>query len=336
MHTHENPAVVPVSAPATALDGYPTPDGRHRPEQVAVIPRGYLVGFLDLLAEYRDVVRVITYDDLPWGDDYDHEHHFPRERERWTQSLERGERDPSAIYLILQHDVDAAPDRTMAVLAEQERRGLRSNVMIFRRRLYREHLKELGEVVEREYKLDIPHLQHFERQGFVIGYHANAYEQANFDTGRAERIFLEDVAALREQFTIRFFCPHGGVRDSEGRSNAALELPAALRGDLRWVLNRYGPRFDGTYSDGALRSTTRDPSDRDLRDFVKTWRPGGRYRILVHPQYYADDAIEPAGRLPEAAWYREIIDHYARGRAGDDPWREAAQSLERCRAARQG
>jgi hypothetical protein len=210
--------------------------------------------------------------------------------------------------VLLQHDVDAFPERTHAILREEEALGLRSNIMVFNRRLNRRRLRDTGVLEQREYPLDQALLQRLQAKGFVIGYHCNAYEWAQFDTAKAVKIFERDVAELRQRFDIRFFCPHGGVRDAQGHSNAMLDIPPSLRTSLRWVLNRHTVRFHGTYSDGGINSPTLDAASKDLRGFVNTWKPGRRYRILTHPQYY-DASWTRLPQLNGVPWYEEILRH---------------------------
>lgn len=275
----------------------------------AVFPLEYFTDFLRFLDANRDRVEVITYADLDWGDDWAYESNYPTEWSRWQASLRSGERDPSKVYVILQHDVDDTPERTKVVLEEEERLGLRSCVMIFNRRLDRRLLQQTGVPQEKEYLVDHAYLAELERAGWVIGYHSNAYERSGFDRDRAEEIFLRDVEELRSRYAIDFFCPHGGVRDRDGRSNAALEIPDDLRESLRWVLNRYTVKFNGVYSDGAINSPRRDASKRDLREFVKTWRAGRRYRILTHPQYY-HTVFGHTKALAGVDWYEDMITGY--------------------------
>ena len=64
-------------------------------------------------------------------------------------------------------------------------------------------------------------------------------------------------------------------------------------------------RFHGNYSDGGLNNRKRDPNQRDLRDFVKTWEQGKRYRVLLHPQYY-HNPFSPSEWLSTADWYRKM------------------------------
>lgn len=280
----------------------------------AYFPFEYVCGFLRLLRAWP-LVRVVTYADLPWGDDYNPDG-YPDELRRWQQSA-----DPNAITVVLQHDVDDAPRRTWALIEEERRMGLRANVLIFNRCIDAMHLTEVGEVRTAPYPTNDPLLLGAQNEGFVIGYHQNAYEQAGHDAGKAARIFEDDVAALRERgFAAKFFVPHGGAPGPDGTNNHSLTIPPSLARDIRWVYNRRGPRFHGSYSDGAINvAHTRlrriDPAKRDLRDFVRTWRPGRRYRVLLHPQYY-DTPFEVAANLAGTAWYPALLDAHERGESG--------------------
>lgn len=282
------------------------------------VPYAYLHGFLRFLDRNRDRIDVLTFDDLDFGDDVDHERSYPEELRRWRDGLASGRWDRNKVHVFLQHDVDRYPERTARAVRDEIAVGLRANVMVFNRRTDRRSLQEHGRVVERDYDLDVDLLREAEtRHGFVIGYHTNAYERAGFDRAGTADVFRDDVAALRQHFALRFFSPHGGARDPEGLSNASIDLPDDLRGDIRWVHNRYTIRFDGQYSDGALNAVRRDPNERDLRTFVRTWMPGRRYRVLIHPQYYHDPSIR-SPKLDRAEWYVALCD--AAVDAAYDPW----------------
>jgi hypothetical protein len=184
--------------------------------------------------------------------------------------------------------------------------------MIFNRRISRRRLQATGELVYTPYALDTELLATLQREeGFVVGYHSNAFEQSLFDTERALGIFTADVEALREKFDIAFFSAHGGTPGPDNLNNRDLPVPESLRTSLRWVHNGHSPWFTATYSDGGINSPKRDPARRDLREFVRSWRPGGRYRVLTHPQYYSF----PCGRSPRLSgtpWYEEVQDCYSR------------------------
>ena len=260
-----------------------------------VLPLAYYEGFLDaLMADER--IRVITFADLAWTRLDRRDKHYPREWKRWQK---RADRD--AIYVLLQHDVDAAPERTTAVLRLEAERGLRSNVMVFNRRHDRPRLAQEGALEFTPYDIDVPLLQELEREGFVVGYHCSAVEQALWDLERARAVFADDVRELRKHFDIRFFNPHGGVPGPAGVNNNSIDPP---RVGVRWVSNRFGARFNAAYSDGRL--TARSLDELDLRAFVRTWKPGKRYRILTHPQYYG--ATEPLEQFRDVEWYAALFD----------------------------
>lgn len=269
----------------------------------APFPSAYYEGFLDLLvADER--IKVITYDDLPWSTRDTYRSHYPREWERWRALVKDDGEARRSIFVLLQHDVDLLPELTHAALELEAARGLRSTVLIFNRLVDRTRLRE-DEIVEfTPYEIDVPRLQALERDhGFVVGYHSNAVEQARWDLRRAARIFRRDVRELRRHFHIRFFSPHGGVPGPNGENNTSLAVPHPANPRLRWVANRYGPRFDGSYSDGGIYGRPLD--DRDLRDFVRTWKPGGRYRVLTHPQYYGASA--PMAQFEGVDWCTRLF-----------------------------
>ena len=267
-------------------------------------------GFLDYLDAHREHVEVLTYSDLDWEDDYNYRENYAEEWSRWKKSLRTGDRDPSKIYIVIQHDVDGRPELTDAALEAEACRKFRSNVMFFNKRVRRKHYQETGEIcVDPAYVIQYDRWQELARKGFEFCYHANSFEQSGFDAVRSMEIFKKDVEDLRRYFPIKFFSPHGGARSPEGTSNNSLPIPASLERDIRWVANGHTVRFDRSFSDGGLNSKKRDPNERDLRDFVQTWRPGGRYRVLTHPQYYSEPCRASA-RLSEASWYRQLLaDH---------------------------
>lgn len=283
-----------------------------------MLPFGYFTGFLDFLRRRADRLQIITYRDLDWGEDYDSTGAYPDEQHRWKEQAKQLAKEGRALVLI-QHDVDTQPERTLAALREERDRQLPSNVMIFRRRVDRHLLKETGTLAYTEYALDHQFLKELEDERFVIGYHSNAMEQALWDRSRAERIFLEDLAALRASFDVGFFSPHGGVVGPDGTKNRDLEITDASSLGIRWVHNGRTPRFTASYSDGGLNGRKLDPATRDLRDFVRTWEPGGRYRVVIHPQYYNNDPYEPPPLLAGTAWYDDLLQAHSKD-PGTDSW----------------
>jgi len=285
-------------------------------ENVDLIQRGgyfpfkYLIDFLEFLHKNRNLVEIITYRDMIWGDDFDYINSYPEEYKAWNYQLKKGLRDKGKIFVLLQHDVDKIPERTINLLREEKRLEVPSNIMIFNRRINRRHLQKTGELIYKEYDLDHEYLRHLQDvHGFVIGYHSNAFSRALFDIDKAEHIFKEDVRSLRRKFDIQYFSPHGGARGPDGLSNNCVPVPEALENSIRWVNNKFTARFDGNYSDGGINSPKRDPEKRDIRDFVRKWQRGKRYRILLHPQYY-HTSWTPSPRLVGTEWYDKLLELY--------------------------
>ncbi len=293
--------------------------------EAAYIPFSYHADFIDMLADNPDVFQIITYDDLPWQQGEPASVGYPGEKTAWDKMLADGTLNPRKIHVLIQHDVDTRPERTMDLVRYEASRGIPSNVMIFNRRVNRRKLAQTGVLEFTPYELDTVLLQQVQGQGFVIGYHSNAYEQALYDLKQAQEIFKADVAALRQNFDIRFFTAHGGTPGPDNLNNRDLPMPEEMQIDLIWAHNGATPRFDHNYSDGGINSMKRDPTKRDLRDFVRDWQVGKRYRILTHPQYYHD----PCGRSPRlsrADWYEGVLEAYSSGR-GDEVWQDVMDPI---------
>ncbi|GAB4352680.1 MAG: hypothetical protein Kow00114_01410 [Kiloniellaceae bacterium] len=284
--------------------------------RAAYIPLGFYIDFLSFLDAHRDSIEIITYDDLEWGEARDPATCYDEEWKRWRQALKQGRRSPRKIHVLLQHDVDSAPERTMNMLRWEDKYGIPSVSMIFNRRVNRRLLQHRDRLETTDYPLDIALMRDLESRRFQIGYHCNAFELAHFDEARAIDIMRADIDALSQHFDVRIMSAHGGAPGPDGRNNRDLPFPADLAQRVHWVHNGHTPVFDGTYSDGGINSPKRDPAKRDLRDFVRSWRPGGRYRILTHPQYY-NDPCSTSPRLAEAAWYKEVKDTYERANPGN-------------------
>ncbi|UCD34445.1 MAG: hypothetical protein JSU90_09105, partial [Nitrospiraceae bacterium] len=158
-------------------DTLPADDESH-----GYFPFEYFADFLKFLRRHDESIQVITYNDLPWGDDFDYENNYPGEYSNWKLQLKKGERDDTKIYVLLQHDVDSSPERTMAAIREEDRLGLPSNIMIFLRRVNRKYLKKTGKLLYTDYLDDrseydyLHYLQ--ESRRFVIAYHSNAFDQS--------------------------------------------------------------------------------------------------------------------------------------------------------------
>lgn len=280
-------------------------DDELSPHRGAYFPRRLVTELYELMKSRSDLFEVITYGDLDWVEGDDAEAFYPGEMKAWTASLAKGRRDRDKIHVLIQYDVDSQPQRTMGLLADPAHRGVPANVMLFNRRIDRRLLSRTGELSFTDYGIDDALLRQLEGEGFVVGYHVNAHEQALFDLPRAHDIFLADLAALRTRFGIRFVSAHGGVAGPDGRNNRDLPYPPDLRRDAIWVHNGRTPRFAANFSDGGHNKSP-DPSTRDLRNFVRAMQPGKRYRILLHPQYY-DVMASASRRFTGTPWYDGVI-----------------------------
>ena len=262
-----------------------------------VFPLTYLTGFLDFLVANRDTIEVITYADLPWGDDVDYEGHYPDERRAWV-----ARRNPTKICVVLQHDVDTSPARTLRVLAEEDARGLRSCPMVFAQRHNRKPLRAERRLEFTDYEIEPAYLRRLaDERGFSIGYHCNAVEQSLLNLEVAAERFRSDLAALRQRFDIRFF--------SHTEASRGLTASTTSRS---WSRRTCVRRFAGSRT-GTARSSTAPTATAGSRVHTAISRVatsvisyehgsvGTATSVVNHPQYYADEA-EPADELVSAAW----------------------------------
>lgn len=317
----ERPSTFPVMfAESGTVDAAPTGSPSSRG---AHFPFLFIDGFLRFLADNRNKLDLITYADLEWHEDIDGEGRYPDERRRWQTTATKLEEEGRA-QVLLQHDVDARPHRTTAVVARELELGVPSSIMVFNRRVDRRHLKRTGVLRYTEYELDEELLKRAEAGGSIIGYHFNAMEQAEWEPGAAQAVFDRDLAELRTRYRIDFVSAHGGVRSPDGLKNRDLPTGRMAANGVRWVHNGCTPRFTNNYSDGGLNGTKIDPVRRDLRDFTRSIQPGGRYRILLHPQYYATP-WEPAPGLEGSPWYDRLLTEHAADPAFDS-WQDVRLS----------
>ena len=274
-------------------------------EPAVLFPLRWYEAFLQAIVK-RGIV-VITYADIfSHSDDWDHASHFQREYDHWQRRV----RDPKKTYLLIQHDVDNHPFVTERMLAMEMIYGIRSNVFIF---------KDRWSAARKIVKYPVNHefLRRAEREGFVIGYHSNALQIADFDFDRAQERFRADVAALREHYDIRFMVPHGGIgQEVDGRTvhNCDLPIPPDLARQVRWVYNKHAVRFARRYSDGGIRKSRdaeRLAGADIIHHFLDALEPGTRSFCLVHPQRWGYH-IEAHGNPMLAAmpWYADVCRRY--------------------------
>jgi hypothetical protein len=273
----------------------PPRDPSDEPE--VAFPFGWYKQFLDEIM--RLGVEVVTYRDLfRTSGDRDYRSNFPAEYQQWPKTRDRGVR-----YLLIQHDVDNHPDFTKRMVAMEALYGIRSNVFLFCRRW-------TSSDPDAPYDVDHAFFQEAERHGFVIGYHQNALALAGFDLDGAVERFRADVSELRKLYNIEFVVPHGGAGlEVNGKTlhNVDVPVPPELEGNLRWVYNRYGVRFQS-----KCRDLKRLQSLDIIRSFLHMLQPGTRNFCLVHPQrwgFNVDRNQNPL--LAQQPWYEEICARYA-------------------------
>jgi hypothetical protein len=270
-------------------------------------PISYLHGFLEFLNRNNNKIKIITYKDLDWISADGSVESYRNEFLNWMNNIKNGSYDPQLIYVLLQHDIDARPDRAKILLESELKNNIPSNIMIFNKRINRKYLENNEKLEYTEYNIDHKFLQGLERSsGFVIGYHSNAMERALYDKKLAADIFHQDVIELRKHHLIEYYSPHGGVRGHNGLNNLDVFPPKNLLTPPRWIHNGRSPSFKGYFSDGGINSEKIDPNTRDLRKFVRTWKPGNRYRVVIHPQYYGEN-VEKSPRLQNTQWYENIL-----------------------------
>jgi hypothetical protein len=271
-------------------------------EPIANFPLPYYKYFL---AEIRRLgVEVITYADIfSDADDWDYQSFYPNEYKNWLVS-----RDPEKTYLLIQHDVDNHPFFAKRMVALEMAYGIRSNVFIFKERYVKG--KSGAEVA---YDVDHDFFHEAQRMGFVIGYHQNAFALENFDMGKAVKRYADDVEFLRKHYDIRFVTPHGGAGlklAEKTIGNVDVPIPEKLEGNLRWVYNRFGVKFDKRWSDGGLRKTRdvkRIQNFDIVNHFLRNLKKGSRNFCLVHPQRWGYNVdIHQNPMMAKEQWYQEI------------------------------
>lgn len=249
---------------------------------------------------------ILTYAHLDVENGRDHASGYLQEYKTWHQRVAADPHARKQAHILFQYDIDGQTKRADALLAAPEHDKVPANVMIFNERVDRWRLQSIGEVATTPYALDRDLLLRRQKEGFVIGYHTNAYELAGHNVDKALEIFDRDMTTLSQAYGTRFFSAHGGVPDAEGNNNNTLPYHPDWIDRAVWVHNGHNLRFDGVFSDGGHNSPKRDPKKRDLRRFFETMQPGKRYRILLHPQYYGID-YGVSKRFVGTPWYDDLI-----------------------------
>jgi hypothetical protein len=194
--------------------------------------------------------------------------------------------------VLLQHDADLFPERTLQMMALEQEHGLLSSSYFFR--VHADLVK---------YELDINSMKQFESQGFEIGYHQNAYERSGYRLDKAMELVREDVHFFAEKFNLRSFVPHGGTPGPDGKNNRMLPHSGPLK-QLLWAYNGNCMLKHYSWSDGGiLKNCPCNPLD-----FIDQIMPGTRAMILMHPQYYGQNLRSDWKKLPisKCEWWKKL------------------------------
>ncbi len=260
----------------------------------------YLKGLVHWLADSN--YKVLAYNDL--GNLVEHGKES-EEFQNWiakaTKSGEKG--------VLLQYDVDARPDVTMALIKTHIACKVPGNVMIFREKIFDWKLKREGIIeVDKDYDLDFSVFEAFQKSGGVVGYHCNAFDRSGGNMERAIEIFHEDVTELRKHIDLKFFSMHGGHVTPDGYCNARIKIePYLAMLGMTWVHNGHSLYFHSNWADGSASNPRYRNESNDPLDFILSTNIGQRSRLLFHPQYYNDLANKHFDFpiLQDQHWVRE-------------------------------
>jgi len=273
----------------------------------AVFPQAYITDMFRFFERHKDKIEVITYQDIfSDSEDYNYSLGYRNERKQWLNKVKVNQIDTSKAYVLLQYDIDSQPQRTMNLLKHPSHEKVPANIMRFAKRVDRRLLKTTNKLEYTGYELDTELMNRLSKNRFVIGYHSNCYERSHHDEDLAPNILEQDIHSLQKEHDIEFYTAHGGVPCANGKNNCDVIPLKSTSEKVRWVHNGATPFFNKQFSDGGHNSPLRDPNERDLRDFISNMKRGGRYRILIHPQYYSS-SFSPSKRYSGARWYDEMI-----------------------------
>jgi hypothetical protein len=211
-----------------------------------------------------------------------------------------GWRRPRVPAVVLHHDADRQPHKTVDMMRLEQRLGVVSSSYFFVRRCARWP----GDI--EPYEVDFEALRSLEEAGFEVGYHLNAAEQVGYDWSRAAEVAEADLELFRREVNLRSYVPHGGVPGPGGVNNEHTPRTGSLS-SLVWAYNGRGFINDVAWSDGYAEGA---PALKLADPIEVARRLNGRMRghFLLHPQYYGhklrpDWADFPISRVP---WWRAL------------------------------
>jgi len=276
------------------------------PTSGAYFPLTYLTDMFKFIDAHSDRLSIMTYNDLAGDSFTDYAQNYATEFKAWNDKIKSDPDASKKAHLLFQYDIDNRTERMADLLSHPAHDSVPANIMLFNERIDRRRFKNTGVVATTDYDIHADLLRKRQAEGFVIGYHCNAYELAGHDTDKAMEIFDRDMTRFQTDFGSRVFSAHGGVPDAKGKNNNGLPYHPDWIGKAIWVHNGVNLRFHGVFSDGGHNSPKRDPQGRDIRDFFETLQPGKRYRMLLHPQYYGVD-YGVSKRFAGTPWYDRMI-----------------------------
>jgi hypothetical protein len=264
-------------------------------------------------------VKFITYNDLLFENDYDFENGYPEEFKRWNSKIK--DTNDDNIYVLIQHDVDSGFESSIDLSKREIDLGALVSIMTFARWSgYAYDDLNLGKDLV-DYPICFKDLHFLKSHGCTIGYHCNAWHNSNYKDKEVFKFFYEDLMMLKE-FDIKFFSPHGG-KVIDGIGNVSFNYMENIKSGgykeyylnpddweylskVRWVHNRFSCKFNGYYSDGGLsRRLKLNKEETDLNRWIDNLKPGKRYRMVIHPQYYGSGELKKFDT--DLSWYNNLF-----------------------------
>lgn len=196
--------------------------------------------------------------------------------------------------VVLQHDADQQPFKTIDMMKLEEELGVVSSSYFFRK-------QNLD--FDNTYEVNIQTLSELEGKGFEIGYHLNAYERAEYNEDLYQIYLNEDLSFFNENFDLRTFVPHGGNPSKEGKNNDHIAYVKPLR-QFSWCYNGKGFWQNESWSDGNIYFENIE----DPRIVASRLRKGQRGMFLMHPQYYGNELSPLHDKLPvsKETWWCDL------------------------------
>jgi len=179
--------------------------------------------------------------------------------------------------LILRHDIDARPERSLFMAQLEKANGIRSTFYCLTKYTNDAFLRRLVSY------------------GHEVGYHYTALAQANGDRLKAEQLFAADLATMRTVVEIKTICAHGSAnyRNHELITDALMQRyeiigDAYLGIDFSslYYISDSGNKFQ--LYDHVTQIFDRQKPRRPITvgKIIEYIEKGQRCYLLTHPQYW--------------------------------------------------